>query len=143
MTKDKRSIFFQVLGGLFLVFAVIGIFLPIVPQIPFAIVSAYFFSKGNPRIHRWILNQKHFGAAVRDWEMDRVIRPSLKRFSVALMLGGAGLAIWLYREESPVVAVALPFLFGVGIVFVLSQRSRSRPTREPPFVARIGRFSAD
>jgi len=41
--QDAKERTFMVLGGVFLVSAVVGIFLPVVPQIPFAIISAYFF----------------------------------------------------------------------------------------------------
>jgi uncharacterized membrane protein YbaN (DUF454 family) len=125
MTNRKKPGWI-VAGWLFLAAAVVGVFLPIIPQVPFAIVAAYFFSKGSPRLHRWVLNNEHFGAAVRDWELDRVIRPRLKLFSIAMMIGGAALAYWKFREDEPAYAIGVPIAFALASVFVATRRSRSR-----------------
>src|SRR5688572_11214561 len=80
---------FMIFGGLFLVLAIIGIFLPVVPQVPFAILAGLFFAKGNPKLHRWLRQNKHLGQALRDWEDYKVVRPKLKIFTVLCLAGGA------------------------------------------------------
>jgi uncharacterized membrane protein YbaN (DUF454 family) len=77
-----------------------------------------------------MLNNKHFGAALRDWELDRVIRRRLKIASIGMMAVGAGLLYWRYAGERPALAYSLISLFFAAAVFVATRRSRSRP--EPP-----------
>jgi uncharacterized membrane protein YbaN (DUF454 family) len=90
-------------------------------------VAAYFFSKGSPRLHHWLLNHKRFGATLRDWEMDQVVRVRTKVFSTVLMIGGAGMAWWKFHEESAGKAYAIVGMFALAIVYVDTRRSKSRP----------------
>ncbi len=106
--------------------AVTGVFLPIVPQVPFAVLAAFCFSRGSPRLHHWILNHKHFGPPVRDWELDQVIRPRMKITSILMMTGGAALAYWKFHEDQPKIAYGMPALFALAAIFVATRRSKSR-----------------
>lgn len=118
--KRHHERFYMVLGVFFLLLALIGVALPIVPQIPFAITSAFFFSKGSPRIHLAIRHNKVFGRAVRDWEDHKVIRPKTKFFSVLAMLGGAVMAHLRFPLN---LCYVLDGIFLICILFVLSRKS--------------------
>ncbi len=112
---------FMVGGALMLALAIVGLFLPIVPQIPFAILAAALFSKGSPRIHNWIRKNKYFGKPVKDWEDHGIVRPKLKIFSTVAMVAGAGMGHWQLEQPWPWV---LDAIFFVSIVFVLTRKSR-------------------
>lgn len=116
-TKKRTAMF---LGALFLLLAFIGVFIPIVPQVPFAIISAYFFSIGSPRIHLWMRHNKYFGKPVREWEDYRIIRPKIKIIATVSMAVAAYLG-HLKLEESW--AITLDVIFAVSIAFVLTRRS--------------------
>lgn len=66
--KGPKSRMFMALGLMFLLATIVGVFLPIIPQVPFAIISVYFFSRGSTAIHYWIRYNKYFGRPVRNWE---------------------------------------------------------------------------
>ncbi len=111
-------------GFLSLVLAIIGIFLPIVPQVPFAILAAFLFSKGSKTLHKWVRNNKHLGPPVQDWEDDRVVKPKLKIFSCLAMVVGAALGHYKLPFEW---AVALDVVFLICIAFVATRRSERPP----------------
>ena len=136
MRRHKKTVWL-VAGWIFLAAAAFGVFLPIVPQVPFAIIAAFFFSRGSPRLHRWILNHKHFGAAVRDWELDRVVRPRLKLFSIGMMVAGGALAYWKFHATKPGYAIGVLVVFFVASIFVATRRSRSRALPEPKLEVRL------
>jgi uncharacterized membrane protein YbaN (DUF454 family) len=118
--KDPREKTFMVAGMLFLALAVVGVFVPVVPQVPFAIVAAYFFSKGSARVHQWIRENKYFGKPVKNWEDHRAIRPKMKAISViAMVAGGIFAGFKLDLAWTIVVGVA----FAAAIVFVLTRKS--------------------
>lgn len=119
--KGKEGRFFMGLGALFLIFALIGVFIPIIPQVPFAIISAYFFSKGSIRIHLWMRNNKYFGKPVREWEDFKIIRPKMKIISVLSMVVGAVLAHMKFDLQW---ALAFDAVFLACIAFVLTRRSK-------------------
>ena len=113
-----------VLGWAFFVFALVGLALPVIPQVPFAIAAAYCFSKGHPRLHRWMREHKTLGPPIRDWEDHRVLRPKLKTISSLALVVGAGLSLYFLREHDAWLRVTVPALMLAGIVFVLIQKSR-------------------
>ena len=134
MVKKNKTLWL-VFGWIFAALALVGVILPIVPQIPFAVLAAFFFSKGSPRLHRWILNNKHFGASVRDWEKDQVVRKKTKVASILMMIIGATLAYFKLHEDKPTAAIVIPVLFFFAIIFVATRRSKSRPTDESVITA--------
>lgn len=111
-------------GLFFLLLAAVGLAIPIVPQIPFAIVSAFCFSKGSARIHKRIRTHKTLGPPIRDWEDDRVVRPKVKAFSGVAMLIGGGLAWYKFHEEHQAIAIGMAAIFLGCLAFVLTRKSQ-------------------
>lgn len=75
-----------VLAWISFVVGIIGAFLPILPTTPFLILSAYLFSKSSPRFHKWIMELPVAGDAVRDWQVNRVIKPRAKILCTLMIL---------------------------------------------------------
>lgn len=120
-SSEGREKAYMIGGGISIALAIVGIFLPIVPQVPFAILAAILFSKGSPRIHKRIRENKHFGRPVRDWEDDRVVRPKLKAFSTVAMIAGAVMSH--FKVEMPWVLI-IDALFLAAIIFVVTRKSK-------------------
>jgi uncharacterized membrane protein YbaN (DUF454 family) len=118
--KDNRARLRMLLGAFFLLLALIGIFLPIIPQVPFAIISAFFFSTGSPLIHQWMRHNKYFGRSVRDWE-DQVIRPKMKAIGTFSLIAGA--VIGHLKFDLPW-ALALDVIFLMSVAFILTRKSK-------------------
>jgi uncharacterized membrane protein YbaN (DUF454 family) len=135
--SGRKRIGFIAAGWIALGAAFVGVFLPVVPQVPFAVMAAFFFSKGSPRLHHWLLSHKYFGATLRDWEMDQVVRTRTKFFATAMMIGGAGIAYWKLHEKEPKWAYATVGLFVVAILYVVTRRSKSRATDDSRDAFRI------
>lgn len=54
-------------GGLALTLGVVGVFLPLLPTVPFLLLSAFCFGRGSSRLHRWLLQHRVFGPPIEDW----------------------------------------------------------------------------
>jgi len=122
--KNSKEKFFFSLGGVFLLLGVIGLILPVVPQVPFAILSAYFFSKSSPRIHAWIRRHPVMGRSVCNWEDHRVIQPRMKIISTLMMVGGALFSHWQISGSIPWI-IDVVFLLSIGFIWI----QRSSPPR--------------
>ncbi len=52
------KIFWIILGFLCLALGTIGVFLPVLPTVPFYLVTAFSFAKSSDRLHNWFINTK-------------------------------------------------------------------------------------
>lgn len=66
------------LGFVSLALGFVGAFVPVLPTTPFILLAAYFFSKGSPRLHAWLLASPLFGPMIVDWHQHGVIRMHAK-----------------------------------------------------------------
>lgn len=58
---------YLVLGLFSVALGAIGIFLPILPTVPFLILAAWCFGKSSPRFEQRLLDHPQFGPAIRAW----------------------------------------------------------------------------
>ena len=86
MHKQILRKVYTALGLFFVGLGAIGAFLPVMPTVPFLIAAAFFFSKGSPRLHHWLLSRPVIGQVLSEWEEYRVIRIKAKIFATAAML---------------------------------------------------------
>jgi hypothetical protein len=84
--KGTQKVVFLILGWLCLLLGILGIFLPVLPTTPFALLAAYFFSKSSKNLHAWLLRQKHLGPLIQNWERHGVIRPRAKVLATVTMV---------------------------------------------------------
>ena len=66
-SSPSKSRLYTILGSLFVVFAIIGIWIPGWPTISWAVPAAYFFSISSERLFRWTLTNDYFGSAIFEY----------------------------------------------------------------------------
>jgi uncharacterized membrane protein YbaN (DUF454 family) len=72
-------------GFLFVGLGVVGIFVPLLPTTPLLLLAAACFARSSERFYRWLVNNRWFGAYVRDYREGRGVPAKVKIFSVALL----------------------------------------------------------
>lgn len=83
------------IGGSSLGLGTLGIFLPLLPTVPFYLLAAFGFSKSSTRMHNWMLNHKVFGPDIQNWNKNRIIHRRAKLMASAGMAGSFILALVL------------------------------------------------
>lgn len=73
------------LGLLALALGVLGLFLPLLPTVPFLILAAALFARSSRRLHDWLLSHPALGQPIRDWRERRAISLAAKRKATAAM----------------------------------------------------------
>lgn len=79
----KRSVLL-VIGLISLVLGVAGVFLPLLPTVPFVLLAAFCFARSSERLHRWLMTHPWFADALNNWEQKKAIRRGLKRKAMVL-----------------------------------------------------------
>jgi uncharacterized membrane protein YbaN (DUF454 family) len=75
-----------VIGWLMVGLGFIGIFVPVLPTVPFLLVALWAFSRTSQRFHDWLYNHPRMGPPLRDWREHGAIPVRAKILAVATML---------------------------------------------------------
>ena len=92
-------------GVLSVVAGFAGIFLPLLPTVPFLLLAAFFFGKSSQRAHDWLLSHKRLGPAIVDWQENGAISRKSKYLSAVSM----------------VIVFAISILFGIPVYILIIQ----------------------
>lgn len=85
-----------ILGTVFVVIGVIGIFLPVLPTTPFMLLAAACYAKSSRRFYNWIMNNKVFGPIIREWRQYRAIPKRAKITAMVLLVLTFGSSILFF-----------------------------------------------
>lgn len=84
------------LGLVCVALALVGVFLPLLPTVPFLLLASFLFARSSSRLHNWLLSHRTFGPMIDDWNSSGAIRLPAKKmatvsivgvFSISLILG--------------------------------------------------------
>jgi uncharacterized protein len=86
---------FLLLAVTSLALGIVGLFLPVVPTVPFLLLSAWAAARSSPRLLRWLESHPHFGPPLRDWRNGGVVRRRAKWLaSLVMAASAAGMLLW-------------------------------------------------
>lgn len=95
---------------------VIGIFLPILPTVPFMLLAAFCFARSNPEWERRILDHPRFGPPVRAWRERGAIGRKGKIAAVLGLSGSAAMGLLLLDGPWRFAPLAIAIVCGAWIV---------------------------
>ncbi len=89
MLKEKSlRICYLAVGHTSICVGVVGIFLPLVPTVPFLLLTAFCYEKGSPRLYQKLIDHKYLGPPILHWKEKRAIPTRVKIFGgIALVVG--------------------------------------------------------
>lgn len=85
--------------------AAIGVFLPLLPTVPFLLLAAICFSKSSDRLHVWLVQHNRFGPPIKAWQTSGSISRPAK----------------LMASLSVLAAITISLLLGLGWHVLLTQ----------------------
>lgn len=74
-----------VLGFISLGFAVLGVFLPVLPTTPLLLLAAALFLRGNRHWYEWLMSHPKFGPYIRNFTTYRAIPLKVKVVAVTMV----------------------------------------------------------
>ena len=79
----KRLLIFA--GTVVTAIGIIGIFVPILPTTPFLLLAAACYLRSSRRLYNWLLNNRFFGAYVRNYRDGRGMPRKIKIATILLL----------------------------------------------------------
>ncbi len=70
-----------------------GIFLPLLPTVPFLLLAAFCFARGSERVHAWLLSHRVFGPPINDWQERGAIGTRAKWAATVSIIAAFALSI--------------------------------------------------
>ena len=115
MRKKIKNGLMITLGWLFVVLAIIGVLLPILPTTPFLILALALFSKSSPIFHIILLDNKWFGPTLRQWEQHKTLSRKIKYKATALIIMAFVISILIIKDSIYLILM----LLGIALVILL------------------------
>lgn len=111
---------FLLLGLFFTGLGFVGAFLPVLPTVPFLIISAACFARSSERLESWLLSHPRFGSLLVEWRERGAIPLRAKWLALGGCLTGFAL-FFLLRDPSWLLSLIVASLMGVGLVYVFTR----------------------
>ena len=70
---------YLVVGLLLLLLGAIGLFVPLLPTVPFVILAAFCFARSSTRLEQWLVRHERFGPHILAWRSRGSISRAGKR----------------------------------------------------------------
>ena len=87
-SSPLRSKIYVALGSLFVLFAIIGIWLPGWPTVSWAVPAAFLFSLSSEKLFRWSLTNDYFGSALFEYYATGKTLPSHVKIIIVSFIFG-------------------------------------------------------
>ncbi|MFC4291009.1 YbaN family protein [Sphingorhabdus arenilitoris] len=99
----------------------IGIFLPLLPTVPFMILAAFCFAKSSPALEKRLIEDRRFGPHILAWREKGAISRKGKLAATAAFAVSIALGLWM---------MAMPWaLIPIGVAVICLSWLWSRPER--------------
>lgn len=92
--KNFTKYFYLSIGILAIILGTIGIFLPILPTVPFLLLALFCFGKSSKKAYNLILNNKYFGKTLKDYKQGKGLTPLVKVKAILFLSLGIGFSIY-------------------------------------------------
>ena len=86
MLPYVKTLLWRCLAVISLLCGFIGAFVPVMPTVPFILLSAWAASKGWPRLEAWLLCHPVFGKSICEWRERGAVSRRAKYFAGSGML---------------------------------------------------------
>jgi len=87
ISEKSRKTLCVILGSISLALGTLGIFLPLLPTTPFYLLTAWLYMRGSKKLYDKVMNNKYFGAIVRNFQEDKSISKRTKVVIISMLWG--------------------------------------------------------
>lgn len=114
-----------------LVLGLIGLFLPVLPTVPFILLSAWAAARSSPRLLTWLEAHPAFGPMLSDWRRGGVVSRRAKWLATLTM--GASAVFMLLTFPKRWLAMLLITVMACVLVWLWRRPEKLADSGPPPF----------
>ncbi len=115
MRETAKRRLLIVAGTLFTGLGIIGVFIPILPTTPFLLLAAACYMRSSERSYQWLINNRIFGAYIRNYIEGRGMPVRIKIFTILLLWLAIGLSITFGVQNIVIRIVLICIAIGVTV----------------------------
>ncbi len=104
---------------------IIGIVVPILPTTPFLLLAAACYMRSSERFYQWLINNRIFGAYVRNYIEGRGMPIRIKIFTILLLWLAIGLSIAFGVQNTVIRIVLVGIAIGVTTHICLIKKRKA------------------
>lgn len=132
--KQVKNVFLRgiliAFGWISIVGGVVGIFLPIVPTVPFLLLAVACFARSSERFHRWLVEHNHLGPLLRDYLRGAGIPLRAKRLAIGMVWVSFPASTILFARDFWLKALLMSAAVGVTLYLLsLPTASDEKPVK--------------
>lgn len=132
MIRHTRRLLWRLLALFALALGFIGLFLPVMPTVPFVLLAAWAAGRGWPQLEAWMLDHPRYGPPIRHWREQGAV-PRKAKWLACTMMAGSALLLWFLPIPTWLRGGVYAVMFAVALWLCL----RPEPTRAATPDARL------
>ena len=95
--KNLKKKLYIAFGFLAVTLAIVGVFIPGLPTVPFLLVALFCFERSSKKYHDMIINNKYFGPVLQDYYSGKGLTSSIK--IKAILFLSCGMIFSIYKIQ--------------------------------------------
>ena len=123
--KSLKKKLYIAFGFLAVILAIIGVFIPGLPTVPFLLVALFCFERSSKKYHDMIMNNKYFGPVLQDYYSGKGLTLSIKIKAILFLTCGIAFSIYKIQNLHARIALAVVWL-GVAIHIILLKTKETK-----------------
>ena len=124
MRNLKKQLYIT-FGFLAVALAIVGVFIPGLPTVPFLLVALFCFERSSKKYHDMIMNNKYFGSVLQDYYSGKGLTLSVKIKAILFLSCGMIFSIYKIQNLHARIALAIVWL-GVAIHIILLKTKKAK-----------------
>ncbi len=118
-------IIYCILGFITLGLGIIGIVLPIIPTVPFLLLTSFFFSKGSKRFNDWFTNSKIYKRYLEGFVKNKIMTLKSEIMLLAFVTSLLVFAMWkvnnIYMSICLIILIIFKYLYFIFCIETVSK----------------------
>ena len=123
--RNLKKKLYTAFGFLAVTLAIVGVFIPGLPTVPFLLVALFCFERSSKKYHDMIMNNKYFGPVLQDYYSGKGLTSSVKIKAILFLSYGMIFSIYKIQNLHARIGLALVWL-GVAIHIILLKTKKTK-----------------